>query len=255
MRRRNRVDRPNRLIRQSSDRQQSSRQRCRLFCALPVLGLGLGWDWGHIRCCGNGGLGFRPDGGSLGKAPSNQGLLPLTFGASLRSCSVGPPPSAIHGRGRLPRHPCRGAHCAEPALGLTRGRAPPKPKRGGLPAGLFAQRLRVVITDHSHAPRGNASRDAPRHPCARLKPGVDSGTQSVPGGIPTQSMGTINNRLILQSGDPQQSSLKKCRLFCACCFVLNWVQPYFRTRHSETALDAVFEMVVEQFGIATVGAV
>ncbi len=50
----------------------------------------------HIRFCGNGGLWFRPYGGLLGKAPSNQGLLPLTFGASprlgiplLRSCSVG----------------------------------------------------------------------------------------------------------------------------------------------------------------------
>ena len=174
---------------------------------------------------------------------------------SLRSCSVGPPPSAIHGRGRLPRHPCRGAHCAEPALGLTRGRAPPKPKRGGLPAGLFAQRLRVVITDRSHAPRGNAAGDALRstadtrlESCARV-------TRSVTGCIPTRSMGTINNRLILQSGDPQQSSRQKCRLFCACCFVLNWVHSYFRTRHSETALDAVLEMVVEQFGIATVGAV
>jgi hypothetical protein len=48
--------------------------------------------------------------------------------------------------------------------------------------------------DRSHAPRGNASRDAPRHPCARLKPGVDSGTQSVPGGIPTRSVGTIRTR-------------------------------------------------------------
>ena len=99
----------------------------------------------HIRFCGNGHLGFRPYGGSLGKAPSNQGLLPLTFGASprlgmpsLRSCSVGPPPSAIHGRGRLTRHPCRVAHCAEPPLGLSRGRAPQKQKRGGLPAGLIA---------------------------------------------------------------------------------------------------------------------
>jgi len=36
----------------------------------------------HIRFCGNGGLGFRPYGGSLGRAPSNQGLLPLTFGLS-----------------------------------------------------------------------------------------------------------------------------------------------------------------------------
>ncbi|VVP60643.1 hypothetical protein PS900_06205 [Pseudomonas fluorescens] len=75
--------------------------------------------------------------GLLGKAPSNQGLLPLTFGASprlgmpsLRSCSVGPPPSAIHGRRQLTRHPCRVAHCAEPPLGLTRGRTPQqRPRR------------------------------------------------------------------------------------------------------------------------------
>ena len=41
-----------------------------------------------------------------------------------------PPPSAIHGRGRLTRHPCRVAHCAEPALGLTRGRTPQqRPRR------------------------------------------------------------------------------------------------------------------------------
>jgi hypothetical protein len=63
-------------------------------------------------------------------------LLPLSFGASprlgmpsLRSCSVGPPPSAIPGRGRLTRHPCRVAHCAEPALSLSRGRLPPQPPR------------------------------------------------------------------------------------------------------------------------------
>ncbi len=87
----------------------------------------------HIRFRGNRHLGFRPYGGSLGKAPSNQALLPLSFGASprlgmpsLRSCSVGPPRSAIHGRARLPRHPCRGTHCAEPPLSLSRGRAPPK---------------------------------------------------------------------------------------------------------------------------------
>ena len=53
-------------------------------------------DGVHIHSCGNGGLWFRPYGESLGKAPSNQGLLPLAFGASLmlgmpslRSCSVG----------------------------------------------------------------------------------------------------------------------------------------------------------------------
>ena len=112
----------------------------------------------HIRFCGNGHLGFRPYGGSLGKAPSNQGLLPLTFGASprlgmpsLRSCSVGPPPSAIHGRRRLTRHPCRVAHCAEPPLGLSRGqaRSKAKPKRGGLPAGLIAGFVRPVSTSAS----------------------------------------------------------------------------------------------------------
>ena len=50
----------------------------------------------YIHSCGNGHLGFRPYGESLGKAPSNQGLLPLAFGASLwlgmpslQSCSVG----------------------------------------------------------------------------------------------------------------------------------------------------------------------
>ncbi len=100
----------------------------------------MGWRYavhlklrGHIRFCGDGDLGFRPYGGSLCKAQSNQTLSPLTYGASprlampsLRSCSVGPPPSAIHGRGRLTRHPCRVAHYAEPPLGLSRGRVPQK---------------------------------------------------------------------------------------------------------------------------------
>ncbi|SDP56243.1 hypothetical protein SAMN04490202_4875 [Pseudomonas reinekei] len=107
----------------------------------------------HIRCCGNGCLGFRSYSGSLWKSPKViKGLLPLSFGASLwlgmpslRSCSVGPPPSAIHGRGRLTRHPCRVAHCAAPALGLSMGQEnqKPKPKRGGLPAGLFVGFVRI----------------------------------------------------------------------------------------------------------------
>ena len=82
----------------------------------------------HIHSCGYGFYWFRPYGESLGGAPSNQTLLPLSSGASpglgipsLRSCSVGPPRSAIHGRARLTRHPCRVAHCAEPALGLPMG--------------------------------------------------------------------------------------------------------------------------------------
>ncbi len=105
----------------------------RLIAGIAIM-VGLG---GHIRCCGDGGYWFRPYGESLGRAPSNQGLLPLSFGASprlgmpsLRSCSVGPPPSAILGRARLTRHPCRVAHCAEPPLGLSRGRLPPpQPRR------------------------------------------------------------------------------------------------------------------------------
>jgi len=83
----------------------------------------------HIRCCGNGEFWFRPYGGSLSKsAKVTKALSPLTYGASLwldipslRSCSVGPSPSAIHGRGRLTRHPCRVAHCAKPALSLPTG--------------------------------------------------------------------------------------------------------------------------------------
>jgi hypothetical protein len=37
---------------------------------------------------------------------------------SLRSRTVGPPPSAVHGGGRLSRHPCRSAHYARPAFSL-----------------------------------------------------------------------------------------------------------------------------------------
>uniref|UniRef100_A0A7C1X7V6 Uncharacterized protein n=1 Tax=Pseudomonas graminis TaxID=158627 RepID=A0A7C1X7V6_9PSED len=60
----------------------------------------------------------------LGKAPQvTKGacswLGPSFLGVpSLRSRSVGPPPSAIHGGGRLSRHPCRSAHGARPAFSL-----------------------------------------------------------------------------------------------------------------------------------------
>jgi len=84
----------------------------------------------QIHSCGNGFYWFRSYSESLWKsAKVTKAHLPLSFGASLwlrmpslRSCSVGPPPSAIHGRGRLTRHPCRVAHCAEPPLGLSRVR-------------------------------------------------------------------------------------------------------------------------------------
>ncbi len=51
--------------------------------------------------------------------------------------------------------------------------------------------------DRSHAPRGNASSDAPRHP-ARLETGVVSRTRSVRVHIPTQSVGTIKAVLLVQ---------------------------------------------------------
>ena len=40
----------------------------------------------HIRCCGHGDLGFHLYGGSLGRAPSNQGLLPLTADLTTTEC-------------------------------------------------------------------------------------------------------------------------------------------------------------------------
>jgi|GEM_PF-1935714 len=154
-----------------------------------------GWGWGcvYIRFCGNGCYWFRPYGELLGKAPSNQALLPLSFGPSLRlrvpslrSCSVGPPPSAIHGRGRLTRHPCRVAHCAEPALSLSRGRLPPQPprrpeSRPGSFAYAFLSLQRPLIPDMYTDPRVgagllaiasvqaiNASTDTPLSPASRL---------------------------------------------------------------------------------------
>ena len=122
----------------------------------------------HIHSCGNGHLWFRSYSESLGRterrpAPSNQGLLPLAFGASLwlgipslRSCSVGPPRWAIHGPARLTRHPCRVARCAEPERSLSMGqenqkpdqkpKPKPKPKRGGLPAGLVCYAYGYLLT-------------------------------------------------------------------------------------------------------------
>ncbi|MNR10532.1 hypothetical protein D3C85_1267890 [compost metagenome] len=59
---------------------------------------------------------------------------------SLRSCSVGPPRSAIHGRTRLTRHPCRVAHCAEPALGLPTGQIKIKSQSYSVPVGAMLAR-------------------------------------------------------------------------------------------------------------------
>ena len=138
---------------------------------LAVMLFTLGWrapgaylDQVYIHSCGNGHLWFRSYSESLGKAPSNQGLLPLTFGASprlgmpsLRSCSVGPPRWAILGPARLNRHPCRFTHCAEPPLGLSRGQEnqKPKQKRGGLSADLIKGPVYDPIVRASSLLQGN----------------------------------------------------------------------------------------------------
>ena len=79
----------------------------------------------HIHCCGDGCLGFRPDGGSLLRSAKVSktlyapplGTSPRLGVPSLRHCSVGPPRRAIHGPARLYRHPCRDAHSTMPAFG------------------------------------------------------------------------------------------------------------------------------------------
>ncbi len=149
---------------------------------------------GHIRFWVYGGYWFRSYSESLWKSPKvTKGLLPLSFGASLmlgmpslRSCSVGPPPSAIPGRGRLTRHPCRVAHCAEPALGLSRGRLPPQPpRRPESRPGLFvyAASFAAAFTHSQHVHRSpvgagllamasvqpiQTSTDPPLSPASRL---------------------------------------------------------------------------------------
>jgi hypothetical protein len=162
----------------------------------------------HIHCCGYGCYWFRPYGESLAKAASNQALLPLSFGASLglgipslRSCSVGPPPSAIHGRGRLTRHPCRAAHCAEPALGLPMGQEnQQRARRPDSRPGSLVVRVVLLCFEHSFrtcksipcrsrlAAGGvptiasfqaiNMSTDPPPSPASRLLQGIGSHGQN-----------------------------------------------------------------------------
>ncbi len=83
------------------------------------------WVCVHIRCCGHGHLGFRPYGGSLWKsAKVSKALLPHhsvpRLGSACPQSGIAPwarrdrPSLAVS---RLPRHPCRGAHCAIPACG------------------------------------------------------------------------------------------------------------------------------------------
>ncbi len=68
-------------------------------------------DCVHIHCCGNGRLGFRPDGGSLWKSPKvTKGLLPHHSAPRLGSVC---PNAGLNPWAAATRHPWRGA--ANPA--------------------------------------------------------------------------------------------------------------------------------------------
>ena len=141
------------------------------------------WGCVHIRCCGHGGYWFRPYGGSLWKsAKVSKTLLPHhsvpRLGSACPQSGIAPwarrdrPSMAVS---RLPRHPCRGAHCAIPACGhrgltgrlgsrskarskaeqqqqQSRGAKLPSPVGAGLPAMAAGQSI-DLSTDTSSSQR------------------------------------------------------------------------------------------------------
>jgi len=84
-------------------------------------------DCVHIHCCGNGRLGFRPDGGSLWKSPKvTKGLLPHHSAPRLGSVC---PNTGLNPWAAATRHPWRGA--ANPAsCRVTHGFKPVFGQRG-----------------------------------------------------------------------------------------------------------------------------
>ncbi len=111
--------------------------------------------WGHIRCCGNGGYGFRPYGGSLWKSPKvTKGLLP--HHSAPRPGSVCPH-SGIAPWAAAMGHPwpsaakpasCRFTHGPMPAFGQRgftgrlRSKSKADQEHSGLPAGLSGVKQR-----------------------------------------------------------------------------------------------------------------
>ncbi len=115
-----------------------------------------GSDRVHIRCCGHGCYGFRPYGGSLLKsAKVSKTLLPHHSAPRLGSVC---PNAGLNNPAS-----CRVTHGFKPAFGqrgLT-GRLRSRSKADQDQERLASHRGYPI--DRSHAPRGNASRDALRH--------------------------------------------------------------------------------------------
>ena len=110
--------------------------------------------------------------GPYKKRQSNQSASAPSYGLrcaqvpSLRLCSVGPLPRAIHGPSRLSRHPCRSTHSTEPPLALPGGLADQKhcaPRRPtGRPAAVIVYCTISVAADEERRLRSSAATTRPR---------------------------------------------------------------------------------------------
>ena len=147
----------------------------------PTVGAGLlakaAWrstrlDCVHIHCCGNGHLGFRPDGGSLWKSPKvTKGLLPHHSAPRLGSVC---PNTGLNPWAAATRHPWRGAanpascrvtHEFKPAFGqrgLT-GRLRSRSKADQKQIKSYSLRIVVTVDRYPDVPRCLPRRQASSH--------------------------------------------------------------------------------------------